>query len=196
MHIEETLALVARAQGHDLAARDELFARYLPRVRAIVAMKLGRRVAQLAEDDDIVQDALLQALRGLPGFRPCSDGSFYDWISTIVANRIRDEWRRSTARKRDAARVVPFGPCDSSVLTSFLLPDPSPSPSEEAVGAEVGAELENALLELDERHREALVLREICGMSYGEMAEKFALAESSVRSLVTRAKAQLAERLP
>lgn len=196
MDVNDTLALVRRAQSNDFAARDELFARYLPRVRVIVAMKLERRIAQLIEHEDIVQESMLQALRGLDGFKDLSDGTFYDWISTIVVNRIRDEWRRSTARKRDAARVVPIGSCDSSALTSFLLPDPSPSPSEQAVGAEVGEQLETAMLALDHRHREALVLREICGLSYCEMAGRLALGESSVRSLVTRAKAQLAEKLP
>lgn len=194
--IPDTIALVQRAQRNDLAARDELFTRYLPRVRAIVAMKLNRRVAQLAEDEDIVQESLLHALRGLAGFQPRSDGTFYDWISTIIANRIRDEWRRSTAGKRDARRVEVFGLCDSSCLSALMQPDPSPSPSEDAVAAEVGAQLESGLLALDERHREAIVLRELCGMSYAEITERLTLGgESSARSLVTRAKARLSEKL-
>lgn len=196
MDIQDTLALVRRAQNDDLAARDELFARYLPRVRVIVAMKLGRRVASLAEDEDLVQESLLQVLRGLDGFQPRSDGTFYDWISTIVANCMRDAWRRSTASKRDARRVQTLGACESSILSELLQPDPSPSPSADAIGAEAAQRLESALLDLDERNREAIILRELCGMSYAEITERLTLGgESSARSLVTRAKARLAEKL-
>jgi RNA polymerase sigma-70 factor (ECF subfamily) len=194
--IPDTLALVRRSQENDLVARDELFTRYLPRVRAIVAMKLGRRVSDLAQEEDIVQESMLHALRGLGTFQPRSDGTFYDWIGTIVANRIRDAWRRSTAGKRDVRRVTVFGACDSSCLSASMRPDSSPSPSEVAVGAEAAEQLESALLGLDERHREAIVLRELCGMSYAEITDRLGLGgESSARSLVTRAKADLAEKL-
>lgn len=196
MELQETLVLVRRAQADDLQAREELFARYVPRVRVIVALKLGRRVAGIADEEDLVQDALLNALKGLDTFQPMSNGSFYDWITTIVANRIRDEWRRASTR---TPRIVPapdHGAADSSCLTAMFQPDPSPTPSEHAVGAEFGAQLETALLALEERQREAIVLRELCGLSYEELGKRFAVSESSARSIVTRSKAALAELLP
>jgi len=193
----DTLALVHRAQEHDLAARDELFARYLPRVRAIVALKLGQRIVHLAEQDDVVQEALLAALRGLESFEVRSDGTFYDWLSTIVTNRIRDQWRRGVARERerDWGRAAQAEHGHSTLLSSFLVVGVEPSPSEQAIGRETSERLETAMLELDERDGELLVLREICGMTYAELGARLELGESSVRSAVARAKARPAERV-
>jgi RNA polymerase sigma-70 factor (ECF subfamily) len=82
------------------------------------------------------------------------------------------------------------------MLSSFLIAGAEPSPSEQAIGRETSERLETALLELDERDRELLVLREICGLSYAELGAKLEIGESSARSAVARAKARLAERLP
>lgn len=196
MDVHDTLALVGRAQAGSSVARDELFRRYLPRVRAIVAMRVGRPIAVVSEVDDVVQQAMLRVLRGLGGFEPRSEASFYHWVSRLVANELRDLWRRSRAEMRARGRTREFGAFDTSILASALGAAQGPSPSEAAGGAELGAQLETALLALSERDREALVMRELCGLSYAEIASELELGgESSARAFVARAKARLSEKL-
>lgn len=193
----DTVALLGRAQQGDPEARHELFARYLPRIRVIVAMRLGRPIGVVSDIDDVVQQCMLRVLQGLSEFTPRSEASFFHWVSRLVANELADLLRRADAAKRGSRRVVQFGAYDTSLLADVMGPARGPSPSEAAGAIEVGGQIESAMLELAERDREAIVLRELCGMSYAEIAEELGLGkESSARAVVARAKARLAERLP
>lgn len=195
--VDDTLELVRRARDDDRAARDELFERYLPRVRAIVAAKMKRKPSQLAESEDVLQEALLGALRGLAGFEPRSPGSFFDWISTIVANRIRDSWESGRADKRGGGRVRSFVDFRTSERGALERPDPGPSASAVARAHELSRLVDDALFQLAQRDQEAIVLRCLCGMGYAEIAERLSLRDDgAARVVVSRALARLAALLP
>ncbi len=63
--LDDTLRLVARAQDEDPEALQVLFVRYLPRVRRIAALRLGHRSRSLYDFDDVLQEAMVDAFRGL-----------------------------------------------------------------------------------------------------------------------------------
>ena len=86
-----TIALVRRAQGGDRAAAGELFERYAPRVRGLVALKMGQSLARFVEYEDIVQEAMADAIAKLERFDAASDGAFICWLGHFVECRIRNE---------------------------------------------------------------------------------------------------------
>lgn len=190
----ETQMLIARAQRGDRTAEDQLFARYLARVRQLVSLRMGRRSLDIAELDDAVQETLLDAFRGLERFEPRSEGAFVNWLATLAENNLRDQARRARTRKREHVRTGMAH--DSSVLTVSVLAGNVPTPSQVAQARETEARLERALLELPERQRRAVELRCLCGMDFGEIAEQLALgSESSARSLFSRAMGALSTRI-
>lgn len=76
--LESTLRLVCAAQEGDPDALGALFQRYLPRVRRAVGARLRWPRGRLRDADDLVQEALLKALKSLPGFDVESDGKFWN----------------------------------------------------------------------------------------------------------------------
>lgn len=193
---QETVTLVRRTQAGDREAERTLFERYLPRVRQIVALRIGKPMRELSEDEDIVQDSLLDAFRKLQDLEHVSEGSFHNWVVCLVENNIRDHWRRGRAEKRGAGRVKPFADYETSVLAQSIPTGRDPSPSAVARGREMEEGLERALLSLSERHRRVIDLRRLCEMSYAEIAQAMGLgSESSARSLYSRAITELSKRL-
>jgi DNA-directed RNA polymerase specialized sigma24 family protein len=91
---QEDLGLTRRelraAQTGDREALDALFARYLPRVRAMVAARAGRTLRQLADVEDLVQETMQDALLGLPQVDQQSEGLFAHWLARCVENNLPD----------------------------------------------------------------------------------------------------------
>ena len=86
--------LACRETG-DASALDGLFARYLPRVRRLVASRLGRSPAALASVDDLVQDTFRDAVDSADRVELRSDGAFCNWLAQVVGNNVRDHQRRA-----------------------------------------------------------------------------------------------------
>jgi RNA polymerase sigma factor (sigma-70 family) len=191
-----TTELVRAAQVGDRAALESLFARYLPRVRRIVALRMGQRLRQFVEIDDVVQDVLLDVLKGLARFEPRSEGSFRNWLARCVEREIVDRLRAETRQKRGGGRVRRFGDCDSSLLRSSIFGADLESPSAHLRASEMAEHIENALLEMPEYQRDLIVLRALCAMSYKEIAAELGISrQATVRSACSRALQMLAERL-
>jgi RNA polymerase sigma factor (sigma-70 family) len=96
----ETIALITASQAGDQHARERLFARCLPRVRQMVALRVGVSIGALpAHAEDVVQDTLLSALKALPRFQPRTIGAFHGWLARIAENRLRNEARQRSSRK-------------------------------------------------------------------------------------------------
>jgi len=179
-----TMQLVRSAQAGDGAAREQLFARYLPRVARMVAARLGvARSALPAAADDMAQDALLRALQSLDRFEMRSPGAFMAWMATIVLNCVRRHHRQEHG---DAAGMLwqRYGDLD---LHDSIFRSEGPSPSTIVGNREDSAKVEQALLDLPALYREALTLRCIGQLSYAEMAQQLGRTEVSCRKLVQRA---------
>jgi RNA polymerase sigma-70 factor (ECF subfamily) len=145
---------------------------------------LARMLGSAADAEDVVQDTFLQAFRKLSSFRECS--SFYTWLYRIAINAAINLRRR----KR---RVVTFA--DESQLSDRMSGDLTEAPDKELVRADEVRELQHGLNELSDEHRNILVLREIEGMSYEDIAEILDMPIGTVRSRLHRARLQLRDRL-
>lgn len=195
MEFEATSDLLIRAQQGDTSATDALLRRCQPRLRHIVALRVGHRLAEIgAEVDDIVQDALLDAFRGLREFVPRSDGALLHWLGELAANRFRDQWRRERALKRGGGATRESDAYGSNILCSSILDGHATTPSERAMGAELERRVEDCLLALPDTDRHVIVMARLCGMNHAEIAGALGLgAESSSRAQLARALVKLSQ---
>jgi RNA polymerase sigma-70 factor (ECF subfamily) len=185
---EPTLDLVAAAQGGDRTALDALFERYLPRVRLIVGARMGWSAGKLGDLEDLVQESLLKALTSLKKFDVRSDGKFCNWMSCIVQSAIKDVAKHANAQKRDIRRERLVAGAGAEGLSALIFVDDAPSPSALLKGKELEERLHAALLKLQPHQREVVILRQICGMSYREIAEDLGFEkEATVRVALSRA---------
>jgi RNA polymerase sigma-70 factor (ECF subfamily) len=181
--LESTQDLLDRVRSGDAAAREALVARYLPALRRFAHGRLPARARSVLDTDDLVQDTILRALNRLDAFEPEHRGSLLAYLRQILLNRVRDE----------ARRVVHFL---RSEAPSPDLPDPAPSPIEEAIGHEVLARYERALADLPADCQEAIMLRIEMGCGYAEIAEVLGRSSANAARLHTkRALLKLIERL-
>lgn len=171
---DETLARAA-AVG-DRAAFDELVRRTLP-----MLLRYARRmVSDVGNAEDVVQEALLAAWKGLPRFG--FQSSFRTWVFSIAHRKIIDLRRR---RSEVAA--------DDEFLTA--IPSSSPTPLDDAMGTSLRDALERELAELPYLSRATWWLREMEGLSHPEIARVLDITPNSVRGHLQRTRARLAERM-
>jgi len=181
--LDRTAALIARVRTGDQAAREALFARFMPMLRRMAHGRLPPSARGVAETDDLVQTAMVRALNRLEAFEPRREGAFLAYLRQILVNAVREEIRRSRRR--------PVAEQDSGELA-----DAGPSPVEQAVGRDMLERYESALLELQPSAREAVLMRIEFGYAYPEIAAALGLnTTSAARMMVTRALIRVAERV-
>ncbi|MDP9145033.1 MAG: sigma-70 family RNA polymerase sigma factor [Actinomycetota bacterium] len=155
-----------------------------------VARVYGRKIYNFAyrltgnSDDasDLVQEVLLRVRKGLASYQP---GSFEGWLWRITRNAFLDDVRR---RKRRPTAPLP-DEVDRWELAS------SPSADIEYSRISIGDDVQKALLELPVEFREAVVLCDIVGLSYEEIARAVAVPVGTVRSRIHRGRKLLRESL-
>lgn len=175
--------LLDRAKRGDRAALDELVERYLPALRRWASGRLPRRVRDIADTADLLQDTLLQTFKRIDGFVPEGDGALFAYLRQAVLNRIRLEFRRERARP-------PRADLDSRH------PDASPSPLDHAVAAELWTHYEVALERVSEHDRHLIVARLERGRSYAQIASGTGRPNANAaRSAVVRALMRLADEM-
>jgi len=163
--------LVLRAAAGDRSAFGVLVERY-----AGVARRVARAVLGNAEDaDDAAQDAMLSALVKLDQYDPRRP--FGPWLLRIVANAATDRRRRRTVRRVE--------PLDVGLTAG------GPRPDTTAERRALGERLRQALAELPERRRVAVVLFDVEGYSHAEIAGVLGIPEGTVRSEVFHARRRL-----
>jgi RNA polymerase sigma-70 factor (ECF subfamily) len=188
----ETIQLVREAQGGDRAALESLFERYLPRVRQIVALRLGFQPSQFDQHEEIVQEALVNTFKNLDRYEERSQATFRHWISKCVVNSIRQHFRRAGAQKRGSGQVKLFGSYEREDASAIVFQGDEPTPSVVYGRKEVLQKVEQALLEMKEHWREVIVQRLFCEMSYAEIGEEMGIREeATVRKLFSRAMSEL-----
>jgi RNA polymerase sigma-70 factor (ECF subfamily) len=180
---DSSLVLLQRARSGDEAARNELCARYLPRLRRWAHGRLPLWAREHLDTEDIVQDTLLQSVRRLDAFTPQHERAFCAYVCEALRNRLRDVVRR--AARRPAGEPV-----------SADAPAPDPSPLEQAVGSQMLRRYESAIGRLRESDRELVLARVELNLEYSEIADL--LGKSSVaaaRVAVSRALLRLGEEM-
>jgi RNA polymerase sigma-70 factor (ECF subfamily) len=157
---DSSLTLLERARTGDRAAVDALIERYYPRLHRWASGRLPRWVRDMADTQDLVQEAMFQTFRRIERFEPRGEGALQAYLRQAILNRIREEFRR--AKRRPARREL-----DSQVE------DNGRSPLEEAIGRETVERYEQALAALRQEDRELIVARIELGYTNQEIAEEF-----------------------
>jgi RNA polymerase sigma-70 factor (ECF subfamily) len=194
--IHATTRLVRAAQDGDTVSLDALLTRCLPQVRQIVALRMGWRLRQLVEIDDIVQEVLLDAFKSIDRFELRSEGSFRNWLARCVEREVIDALRTESRKKRGGGEVRRLADLDVAFLGSSIFGADYDSPSDHARARELAERLEDALLEMPDHERDIIVMRALCGMSYAELAVELGISrENTLRVAYSRALRKLEERL-
>jgi RNA polymerase sigma-70 factor (ECF subfamily) len=168
----EDAALVERVVQNDQSAYKILVERYQGKVYAVAYGVLHNR----EDAREVTQEAFIKAYRNLPSFR--RDSSFYTWLYRITVN-LSIDFRRKAYRGRetslDETRITP----EDAHHTG---PRPLANPSQNLHRKQLGARIHDAIESLPDDQRTAIVLREIQGLSYKEIAETVGCAEGTVMS--------------
>ena len=147
---------------------------------------LALRMTGSAEDAaDLCQETFINVWKGLPNFQGGS--SFSTWLYRLANNVCIDFIRREKNRK--GMDVLSLN--DDEKDYDELIPDNGPSPQAQLEQRERRAALNKALGQLSEEHRQVLLLREVSGLSYAEIAEAVGLEEGTVKSRIARARLSL-----
>jgi RNA polymerase sigma-70 factor (ECF subfamily) len=165
--------LVRKAQSGDRRAFAALVEQHRHRIYTLALRELGSS----ADAEDAVQEALIRAWRALPRFR--ADASFGTWLYRICLNAVHDQRARS-ARGSGAPLDDVAEPAD---------------PRDALVEAELSGDLQAALAALDETYRTAVILYDVLGRSYAEIAATLDVAEGTVKSRIFRGRTELARLL-
>ncbi|PRX51338.1 RNA polymerase sigma-70 factor (ECF subfamily) [Prauserella shujinwangii] len=179
-------ALLARAAEGEAAAFDHLVRRHTPRMYRVALRITG----SAAEAEDVVQDAWIAAWRGLPDFR--GDSAVSTWLYRVVTNAALGHVRRR--RPTVSLDEALAGP-GRARLDAGLLADAHADPEGHVVRTEQVEAVLWAIASLDVTQRVPLVLRELEGLSYEEVAEVLEVNVAALRSRLHRARVALLAKL-
>ena len=160
-----------------LPADSRPFRTLVARYRDRVVNTAYRFLSDPHDAEDVAQEVFLKVYRGLPGFR--ADASFSTWLYRITINTSKNKLR---LRSRRPSLLEP----DLESL-GFRLPT-APSAERTAIAREQRDVIQETLSQLSETHREALILRDIQGLSYQEIAEVLDIGLSAAKMRVRRAR--------
>ena len=176
--------LVQAARSGDQGAFETLV-----KANQAMAYQLAYRMTGNPEDAaDLTQEAFLNAWRGLSAFDGRS--SFSTWLYRLTSNACIDFLRRE---KRRISLSMTLEGGEDEEDRQAQLPDRRYSPERELEKKEAGAMLRRGLASLAPDYREILILRELQGLSYAEIAQTLELEEGTVKSRLARARLALRE---
>jgi RNA polymerase sigma-70 factor, ECF subfamily len=176
--------LLHRFQSGDDQALDQLWTRYLPRLKRWAHRRLPPASRNHASTDDLIQDAFVRSLTRLRTFEPQRAGSLFAYFRTIVFNQIRDHARQVVRRPRQEE----LDPSEHH--------DKAPSPLDRVLGDEVMDRYQRALETLSEEDQQILVAYIELRCSDRELAELFEKPSANTARMARgRALARLAEAL-
>jgi RNA polymerase sigma-70 factor (ECF subfamily) len=174
---ESSIDLLLKAQSGDADALNRLLERYLPRLQRWASGRMPAGIRSMSDTADIVQDAVIHALKNLGTLEIRSEGAMVAYLRRSIHNRIIDQFRRHQRRPHEEI------PADAEATGT--------SPLEAAIGAEAIATYERALDSLRDEERQAVILRVELGLDYDAIATQLGkpsadAARMSVRRAIDR----------
>ncbi|RHR10379.1 winged helix-turn-helix transcriptional regulator [Pseudoflavonifractor sp. AF19-9AC] len=173
--------LVSAAKAGDQQAFEQLVLDNQNRIYSLAVRLVGDR----EEAFDLAQEAFVKAWQGLPSFQ--GESSFATWIYRLATNVCIDYLRKQKRRRQVESEVS----LDDEELSWTEPADWSQDPHRQLERSEQGRALARGLEALPEQQRQILVLRELSGLSYQEIAEKLNLDLGTVKSRIARARMAL-----
>jgi RNA polymerase sigma-70 factor (ECF subfamily) len=175
---QSDLELVRRVQRGERGAFDLLVLRYQHRVIKLVA----RLLRDPSEAEDVAQEAFVKAYRALGSFR--GDSAFYTWLYRIAVNTARNTMASRQRRPLDYEGNL--SESEQSAVESRMRHMDTPEAT--VLSDEIHRTVNTAIEDLPEDLRTAIVLREVEGLSYEEIAEAMDCPVGTVRSRIFRAR--------
>ncbi|HIS36566.1 TPA: sigma-70 family RNA polymerase sigma factor [Candidatus Scatousia excrementigallinarum] len=185
MTLEE---LVVLSQQNDFKALEELIRREQKNVFATFSY-LAKKRENVA---DLTQEALLRLAKNIHSLK--NPKHFKSWLNQIVTNLFYDELRKS-ARKPDIISMDEENDDETNFSLKSIIPDKKCKPPEKCISAELEQIIKDAIRALPEQFRIAIVLRELQGLSYEEIAEATNSSVGTVKSRISRARLKLQDGL-
>lgn len=184
---EDEVQLIARSQLGDVSAFNQLVLNYQQSTYGVIFRMLGDR--DIAAD--VTQDVFIAAFRGIQSFRGGS--SFRAWLMRIASNASCDYWRRT---QRHPTESLDIDADDdnahaASILNSAVAMGQEVNPEEYLLNRELQELIQRGLQELPLDQRVAVVLCDVQGLSYEEIAATTQATMGTVRSRIARGRARL-----
>lgn len=179
-------ALVIRCQGGNNNAFDELVTHYRGKVYAMIV----NMIRNDADAWDLAQDVFVKAWKALPKFEARS--SFYTWLYRITHN-VTYDWMRK--KKITAGTEFDDQVALDAEPGAHTSPQAIPQPDQSIQGGELKAQIDAAIQELSADHRQAILLKEVEGLSYQEIADVMDCSIGTVMSRLFYARKKLQEKL-
>ncbi len=184
---ESELQLIIRSQNGDVSAFNELVLLYQQMVYNVILRMLGN--ADVAAD--VTQDTFIAAFRGVQTVR--GGTSFRAWLLRIASNQACDYWRRTHRHPIESIEAMTDEdePRSAGILSSLAASDQEGNPEEALLSQELQELIQRALEELPLDQRVAVVLCDIQGLSYEEIAATTQTTLGTVRSRISRGRTRL-----
>ncbi len=180
-----------RLKGGDVIA----FNRLVEERHGDIYALLYRLTEDPEEARDLTQETFLQAFRNIAGFR--GEADLRTWLYRIAVNQARNRWRLWKRRRRDrtVSLDAPVGDEGSAPLSAGLTDEGARDPEQQALARERERALRAALSTLSRSYREVIILRDIEGLSYEEVAQALDMNIGTVKSRLSRGRDELRRRL-
>ena len=182
--------LVRQCAAGDQRAWQTMVAGQHKRVYAICYRFTGDAV----DAEDVTQDVFLKVYRNLASF-DTAKGSFHTWITTLTRNLLVDNYRRTRLDRASDSLDETLGGEDDGPTMAERLADTRPSQEQQYGRLELRATIQQALKKLSPELREAVILRDLEDMDYKEIAVVLKIPEGTVKSRISRGRAELARLL-
>lgn len=184
---EDEPQLIIRSQNGDVNAFNSLVLRYQQAVYNVNLRMLGDRDTAA----DVTQETFIAAFRAIQSFRGGS--SFRAWLLRIASNLSCDYWRRANRHPADSLESLTDEdePYSASAMSSLVETDREVNPEEALLNQELQEVIQRGLEELPLDQRVAVILCDIQGLSYEEIATSTQTTLGTVRSRIARGRARL-----
>jgi len=190
-------ALLAQAVCGEVAIREELLQLYRPYLRLVAGRRLPRLVQQRVDASDIVQQTLVDAVRGLPDFRGQTEPEFTAWMMRLLERNLLMSVRNNTLGKRDIRLEQDWADgSGSAVLMWQSIAADGSSPMSSVFRGEAALHLAIALEKLPVDQRTAVEMRYIGQQSLQAIANEMQRTVGSVAGLIRRGVEALETHLP
>jgi RNA polymerase sigma-70 factor (ECF subfamily) len=188
---QKALAEVARrCLAGDAAAGEQMAKSQHRRIYGICYRFTG----SASEAEDLTQDAFLKIYKNLASFDP-EKGGFTTWVTTLTRNLLVDNYRRSRMDRASESLDETYEGEDNGPTKAERLADGGRSQEQHVSGLELRAQIQEALKQVSPELREAVILRDLEDMDYKDIAEILGVPQGTVKSRISRGRAELARLL-
>jgi RNA polymerase sigma-70 factor (ECF subfamily) len=186
----ELAELASRCLAGDAAAWEKLARTQHRRVYGICYRFTGSQ----SDAEDMTQEAFLKMYRNLASFDP-TKGGFTTWLTTLTRNLLVDNYRRSRMERSSDSLDETYDGEDDGATRADKLADSGKSQEQIVSGQQLRVQIQAALKQVSPELREAVILRDLEDMDYKDIAEVLGVPQGTVKSRISRGRAELARLL-